>query len=156
MPDFPAIRERHGLIVAAEAGRTHQDWYAQYPGGYHAKTRELIEHGLTISDEALETAKTGRAQLRNELTALMDEHEFDLWISPSAPGAAPAGLDSTGDPVMNLPWTHSGLPTLGLPSRFNPAGLPLGIQLAGRFGTDEILFKMGSLVNQSLKETMKA
>jgi Asp-tRNA(Asn)/Glu-tRNA(Gln) amidotransferase A subunit family amidase len=69
----------------------------------------------------------------------MDAHGLDLWLSPSTLGPAPKGLDSTGDPVMNLPWTHSGLPTLNLPSGFNADGLPLGIQLAGRWYADETL-----------------
>jgi Asp-tRNA(Asn)/Glu-tRNA(Gln) amidotransferase A subunit family amidase len=69
----------------------------------------------------------------------MNRHGLDLWLSPAAPGSAPKGLDSTGDPVMNLPWTHSGLPTLTLPAGFNAAGLPLGLQLAARWYADEAM-----------------
>ncbi|GIS67275.1 MAG: hypothetical protein CM1200mP6_03430 [Anaerolineaceae bacterium] len=56
----------------------------------------------------------------------MDRDQIDLWISPSAPGVAPHGLDSTGDPVMNLPWTHSGLPTIGIPLARMPIDYLLG------------------------------
>jgi Asp-tRNA(Asn)/Glu-tRNA(Gln) amidotransferase A subunit family amidase len=38
---------------------------------------------------------------------------------------------------MNLPWTHAGLPTLTLPAGKNKAGLPLGLQLTGRWFGDE-------------------
>ncbi|HFQ93760.1 MAG TPA: amidase, partial [Anaerolineae bacterium] len=65
-----------------------------------------------------------------------------------APGPAPAGLDSTGDPVMNLPWTHSGLPTLALPSGFNDAGLPLGLELNGRWYEDETLLAYGKEIEE--------
>ena len=71
---------------------------------------------------------------------VMKANDLDLWIAPSAPGPAPNGLESTGDPIMNLPWTHCGLPTLNIPSGFNPKGLPLGTQLAGRWTADEQLF----------------
>ena len=81
----------------------------------------------------------GRRQLTQQLSLLMDENGLDLWISPSAPGAAPAGLESTGDPVMNLPWTHSGLPSVNIPSGKDAQGLPLGLQVAGRWYEDEAL-----------------
>jgi len=141
MPDFDDIYARHNLITAAEAAQTHQMWFAEYSDHYHPKTSDLIRRGQATSPERLAEALQGCEQLRNELTALMDEHSIDLWLSPSAPGAAPRGLDSTGDPVMNLPWTHSGLPTLNIPSGFNEAGLPLGLQVAARWYGDEALLQ---------------
>jgi aspartyl-tRNA(Asn)/glutamyl-tRNA(Gln) amidotransferase subunit A len=44
---------------------------------------------------------------------------------------------------MNLPWTHCGLPTLNLPARKNSQGLPMGLQVAGRFDEDETLLQWG-------------
>jgi Asp-tRNA(Asn)/Glu-tRNA(Gln) amidotransferase A subunit family amidase len=71
----------------------------------------------------------------------MDEHRVDAWITPAAPGPAPHGLESTGDPVMNMPWTQSGLPSVTLPSGFAPDGLPLGLQVIARFGHDATLLE---------------
>ena len=82
-------------------------------------------------------ALNGREELRTTLSGLMEENEIDLWITPSAPGPAPEGLDSTGDPVMNLPWTQCGMPTVTLPSGKSSEGLPLGLQVIGRSGEDE-------------------
>ncbi|MBU0512146.1 MAG: amidase [Chloroflexi bacterium] len=141
MPDYDDISARHNLITAAEAARTHQTWFPEYGDLYHPKTGDLIRRGQATSPERLAEALQGCEQLRDELTALMDEYSIDLWLSPSAPGAAPRGLDSTGDPVMNLPWTHSGLPTLNIPSGFNEAGLPLGLQVAARWYADEALLQ---------------
>ena len=143
MPDFEEIAHCHGVIVAAEAYQVHEAWYDQYGDLYHSKTVELIQRGKAISSDELDQARQGREKLRQELTALMDEHKIDLWLSPGAPDAAPKGLDSTGDPVMNLPWTHSGLPALCLPSGKNKAGLPLGLQVAGRWFEDENLLHWG-------------
>ena len=39
-----------------------------------------------------------------EIRRVFLDHNIDLWISPSTVGPAPKGLESTGDPVMNLPW----------------------------------------------------
>jgi Asp-tRNA(Asn)/Glu-tRNA(Gln) amidotransferase A subunit family amidase len=139
MPDFEDVVARHNLIVAAEAAQVHSQWFAQFGGLYHPKTAELIDRGQSVSARQLSRALAGRQQLRAELTALMDEHQLDLWLSPATVGPAPKGLESTGDPVMNLPWTHSGLPTLNLPAGFNSEGLPMGAQLAGRWYADETL-----------------
>ena len=69
----------------------------------------------------------------------MDKYGIDLWIAPSAPGPAPKGLDSTGNPIMNLPWTQSGLPAVTLPTGKAENGLPLGLQIIGRWYEDEKL-----------------
>lgn len=144
MPDFEAIAARHNLIVAAEAARFHAEWFAVHQEKYHWKTAELIQRGLKIKDSQLKKAISGRTVLRESLMQLMNKYGLDLWLSPPAPGAAPAGLDSTGDPVMNLPWTHAGLPTLTLPAGKNSAGLPLGLQLTGRWFGDEALLSFAS------------
>jgi len=152
MPDFDAIVERHGLIVAAEAAQTHEKWFAQYRENYHFKTAELIESGQAIATDALNTALEGRKSLREALTRLMEEHGIDIWLSPSAPGPAPKGMLSTGDPIMNLPLTHSGLPTLGIPSGKNAQGLPLGLQIAAPWYEDEKLFDYGQGILNVLQE----
>ena len=149
--DIDAIEERHSLIVAAEAARVHADWYSIHAELYEARTRALIERGREITDAALGAALMGRARLRHDLTGLMDSHDIDLWLSPAAAGPAPAGLESTGDPVMNRPWTHAGLPTLALPAGQDDDGLPLGIQLAARWDRDETLLAWGRGIEEALE-----
>ena len=152
MPDFEAIRERHYLITRGDAFRVHRNWFPKYRAVYHPKTVELLEKGQGVSDDELESAKKGREQLRAQLQALMAEHGIDVWVSPSAVGPAPKGLDSTGDPVMNLPWTHAGLPVIGLPAGRSAEGLPLGLQLAARWGEDEKLFEWAQGIESVLKD----
>jgi len=52
-------------------------------------------------------------------------------------------LDSTGDPAMNLPWTHSGLPALSVPAGRAKNGLPLGLQCVAGWQRDEELLGWG-------------
>ena len=150
MPDFDVVCTHHNLLLAAEASRVHAQWFPQYEDCYHAKTVELIERGQTITGGDLMAARHGREELRSALLVLMDVNQIDLWISPSATGVAPRGLESTGDPVMNLPWTHGGLPTIGLPSGKSSDGLPFGLQLAARFGFDETLFAWAAKIEEVL------
>ncbi|MFC1776978.1 amidase [Pseudomonadota bacterium] len=137
MPDFDDIYNRHQLIVAAEAALVHADWFIRYRPLYHEKTAGLIRRGMAVSQQDLWSALAGRQKLRNELTGIMVDAGIDMWIAPGATGTAPGGLDSTGDPIMNLPWTHSGLPALSLPSGTDESGLPFGLQLVGKWHQDE-------------------
>ena len=148
--DFPAVVERHNIILAAEASRVHAAWFSDFSFLYHRKTAELIEKGLKISDSILEQALIEAWQFRLDLSTLMDIHGIDAWISPAAKGAAPRGLASTGDPVMNLPWTQAGFPTLGLPSGMNAEGLPLGLQITADFNRDEDLLGWGADIEKAL------
>jgi Asp-tRNA(Asn)/Glu-tRNA(Gln) amidotransferase A subunit family amidase len=146
LPDFDRIRDRHRKILAFEAARVHREWYDAYADRYHEKTRALIDDGLRIAEEEYHDLLEETHRFRSEMQAAMIEHEIDAWITPSAPGTAPFGLDSTGDPVMNLPWTQAGLPTLTIPTGAGSNGLPLGTQVVGRWYRDEDLFLAGRAI----------
>ncbi len=150
MPDFDQIIARHLLINAAETAQVHADWYTEYGDQYHPKTVELIERGKETAPDDLAAAKAGQLQLRAEIEALMATRQLDGWITPPAPGAAPAGLESTGNPVMNLPWSHCGLPSVTLPAGTNVAGLPLGVQLVGDWYDDEAILAHAAIVESML------
>ena len=115
------------------------------------KRPDLLERGRQIDEQTLQEARQMSADLRDTLDEAMDDYGIDLWLSPSAVGQAPWGLESTGDPVMNLPWTHAGVPTLTLPSGFSATGLPLGLQLAARWYRDEDLLAWAPLLEHALE-----
>lgn len=137
-PDFQQLHRWHHRLVAAEAAQVHTKWYRRYKPLYRPETVELIERGLKVSAADLKTARGVRQRQRDYLSALMRQNGVDVWISPSATGPAPHGLSSTGDSVMQLPWTQAGVPLLTVPTGFI-GGLPVGIQIAGSCGEDEAL-----------------
>ncbi len=68
-------------------------------------------------------------------------------MTPAAPGVAPKGLGSTGDPAFCTLWTLSGLPAVSLPLFAGEGGLPLGAQLVGASGRDgRLLRTAGALI----------
>ena len=139
MPDFAEIRSRHDAIMSAEAARVHAEWFRNYEKLYSAKFMELIRRGQAITDSQLQDAFSARDNFRADIRRTFLDHNIDLWISPSTVGPAPRGLESTGDPIMNLPWTQAGLPAINLPAGKSQDGLPLGLQAVGNWYKDESL-----------------
>lgn len=139
MSDFAEIRARHDVILSAEAAQVHRDWFREYENLYSTKFTELIRRGQQVTGDQLQDALSTRDTLRAELRRAFLDHDIDLWISPSTIGPAPKGLESTGDPIMNLPWTQAGLPAINLLIGKNQEGLPLGLQLVGNWYKDESL-----------------
>lgn len=146
LPDFADVRRHHLALMAAEAADSHARWFDQYEALYHPRTAELIRRGRGVSDDERKAALAYQRDTRQRLSDLVENHGLDAWLCPPAPGPAPHGLDSTGDPVMNLPWTFAGLPALTLPTGVNAAGLPLGLQLTGRRQGDELLLQHAQLI----------
>jgi Asp-tRNA(Asn)/Glu-tRNA(Gln) amidotransferase A subunit family amidase len=153
MADFAGIDARHRLLVAAEAAETHARWFARYGDRYHPKTAELILRGQNVRPAERDAAIAGSLALRQALQTQMDAHGLDAWIAPAAVGPAPLTLESTGDPVMALPWHHAGLPAIALPAGTNDAGWPLGLQIIGRFGADEALLAVAARLEGALAGT---
>ena len=149
LEEIKEINTRHNRLVAAEAAIAHDDWFEEFTNQYSEKTIELISEGQIVDVVEVINGRRGRRDLRQRLHEAMNQNRVDIWISPSAPGTAPKGIENTGNPVMNLPWTHAGVPTVTIPTK-RIDGLPLGMQCAGRFGDDERLITWCDRIKQEL------
>lgn len=150
MAHFEDIYHHHIVVNEKDAADYHEQ-FSDYFHLYHPKTMELVQDGRKHSRRALAEGREVKRQTRRYLHQLMDQHRLDAWITPAATGTAPQGYTRTGDPVMQLPWTNAGMPTLNLPSGLAKNGLPYGLQLAARANEDELLFMIGRGVEQLLE-----
>ena len=154
--DIAAINHRHRRLTMAEAAAEHAEWFGAYEASYRPRTAATLREGLTVGSEELARARAGQFELRQALHTLMRHEQIDIWACPPAVGPAPLGLESTGDPVMNLPWTHAGLPAITVPAGTGPGGLPWGLQLAGAYGHDEQLLAWAHGIAQVMQEARGA
>lgn len=139
LAEIDRISALHRRLIFAEFADQHAAIYDQHADLYRPRTAEIIASGRAVSAAQRAEAIASTEQLRNALQTQMDAAGIDAWACPAAPGPAPAGIHATGDPAMNLPWTHAGLPAVTLPAGVAANGLPLGLQLVARFGADEAL-----------------
>lgn len=150
LEDITGIAERHHDMISAEFAEEHSDYFVRYEALYRPRTAEMLRHGQKQGRAAAERGNSSQRELRERLQAKMNEHGLHAWVSPAAVGEAEKGLLSTGDPCMNMPWTHAGVPVLTFPTGRGSQNLPLGIQLAGAFGEDDALLAVGCALHDLL------
>ncbi|MGP1256554.1 MAG: amidase [Kiloniellales bacterium] len=122
------------LVMAYEGARALAHERRTAREALSAPLLELTDAGAVADSDAYLQARARTRTARAALAELFTE--VDILLTPPAPDAAPEGLKATGDPMFNRIWTLLGLPCLALPAGTDPAGLPLGLQLVGRFDDD--------------------
>jgi Asp-tRNA(Asn)/Glu-tRNA(Gln) amidotransferase A subunit family amidase len=147
---LPAILEdawrAHPVIQDYEAYRALAFEYDRHRERVAPMTREVLDKAAAITADAYDAARRTTRLARQAFGELMTDH--DVLLTPSAPGAAPRGLGSTGSPIFNRLWTLMGAPATNVPGLADPAGLPLGIQVVGRFGRDRATLEAALFVEQ--------
>ncbi|ACC75335.1 Amidase (plasmid) [Paraburkholderia phymatum STM815] len=132
--DLARIVDALQVILRVEA------WHAMGPvSEYHRAQlshhmQALIDEGAAMPEARYRDALALQSALRAESAALLAG--CDALVSVPATGAAPEGLDDTGDPVFCAPWSLLGVPALTVPSGWTAQGLPLGFQIVGAYGED--------------------
>jgi len=145
--DYERVDRQHLDLTTGEVAREHEAWFAAYEPFYRTTTAETIRAGLEVSDGRLAEARAGRERTRERVHERMDAAGVDVWVCPAAPGPAPASIATTGDSVMNRPWSYAGLPSVTVPAG-RVDGLPVGLQCVGRFGSDErLLTRVGGVAD---------
>lgn len=111
----------------APEARTHADAFST---GFAS----LLATGNAIDGRRHGAARMHAAEVRRALAETFEQ--VDVIIAPSAPGEAPAGLESTGDPLFNRMWTLLGLPCVHVPTGVGSHGMPVGVTVIGPYHGD--------------------
>jgi Asp-tRNA(Asn)/Glu-tRNA(Gln) amidotransferase A subunit family amidase len=137
----PTIQEFEAHQALAWEYRTHYD---AMPPLLRAKLDETVGLQPAAYDEARGIARRARGALADIFK------DVDVLLTFSAPGAAPKGLASTGDPRFNRLWTLMGVPCVNLPATVAEGGVPVGVQLIARFGDDAGVLAAAGFVEEAL------
>lgn len=145
------INEAHKKMIAGEFTKCHRKWYGTYSALYSEHSRKLFEEGKAVGEKELMLIRAERIKYRERIDGLLSREKAIALLTPSSKDAAPRGLENTGSPLLNLPWTYAGLPAVTIPAAINPEGLPLGIQIVGSFCRDEELLSLAARIESLLK-----
>jgi amidase len=109
---------------------------------------ELLDRGHRVTPEQYARARGKREEYRAWLDHVFERN--DAIATVPATGEAPDGISNTGDASFCSLWTQAGMPAITLPSGFGPRGLPLGLQIVGRYREDEHALKVASWIEATL------
>ncbi len=142
LPMFADAQAISGTILMSEAAAYHRDLLARDGDKLTPSVRLRLEAGLFVSAADYLKAQQARARFNYEMAQLL--REVDLLAGPSEPITAPPILateveigERTVGTVGALtqytrPYNISGTPAISVPCGFSQAGMPIGLQLAGR------------------------
>jgi Asp-tRNA(Asn)/Glu-tRNA(Gln) amidotransferase A subunit family amidase len=157
--DKPKVAEiEHELAAATSLSTKINSWETRwFIRGCRDRDASKLSRGMQERLQQSETLTLGdyraalleRARIRAryaELTAACQG-----CITLSAPGPAPAGLQSTGSPQFAVPSSLLGTPALSLPL-FEVDGMPLGLQVLGFANDDAATFATAAWLRDHLRD----
>jgi Asp-tRNA(Asn)/Glu-tRNA(Gln) amidotransferase A subunit family amidase len=140
----------HKTIMEADMAASFEAEWLRGRDKLSEQLRSLIERGREV--RAVDYQRAVRAL--GPVTASFDElfmERYDAILTPAAPGPAPKGLGSTGDPSFCSLWTLLGMPAISLPLMQASNGLPIGVQLVGRRNYDARLLRTARWLAEKLR-----
>jgi Asp-tRNA(Asn)/Glu-tRNA(Gln) amidotransferase A subunit family amidase len=146
-PSFAEVTVKHRRLMTVEAAEYHQATFGEHRDQYGPCIASLLDEGTDASAVDYARALVHRRQLGRDLLACFAD--FDALLTPATTGGAP-GVETTGDPKFNSPWSYVGYPTISVPCALADDGLPLSLQLVGRPFDEARLFSAAAWCEKTL------
>jgi Asp-tRNA(Asn)/Glu-tRNA(Gln) amidotransferase A subunit family amidase len=128
-------------IMLFEAARNLGELQSRERARMSPAVNAALDEGRTIGADAYEAALSAREKAITFFTQWLEG--FDAVLAPAAPGAAPRGLATTGDPSCCTLWSLLGFPAISLPAGLAQQ-MPVGLQLAAPQNCDDRLLAMAA------------
>jgi len=144
---FTAYNSCGRVILLAEAYAIHEDDLKTRPLDYGQLTMERIMLGGYITAADLVQAQRLRRELSQEVNSVFLK-QYDALIAPSSMSPAPE-IDATPTgfplnwPMQTMPFNVTGNPAMSIPIGFSESGLPLSMQIVGRYFGEAAVFQVG-------------
>ena len=149
LPDaFDEARDVQRTIMLAEGARALGAIQRRDRAKLSATLNQALDAGRAIDEATLARAYASRVAMIAAATSWLAP--FDALGAPSAPGPAPEGLGTTGDPSCCTFASLLGFPAITLPVGRSAGGLPLGMQLVGLAGDDDDLLSVAHWCEDAL------
>jgi Asp-tRNA(Asn)/Glu-tRNA(Gln) amidotransferase A subunit family amidase len=145
---FKGLLDAQITVSQFETGRSFADEVIRHGAKLRPALYERCLQGYDIAPEAYQRAIALGRECRQMLPDVLAD--CDVLLAPAAPGEAPKGLDSTGNPVLNQVWTFLHAPLVSLPAARGANGLPLGLQAIGRLDEDARTLECAHWIHQRL------
>jgi aspartyl-tRNA(Asn)/glutamyl-tRNA(Gln) amidotransferase subunit A len=132
-------------ILLPEALAFHRRWLSERPEDYGEDVRARLDLGLAYPAVAYVEAQ----RFRSLIVEQWRQHVFDkvdLLVTPTTPVPAPGQDEDVLQVTMNLtrftnPINLLGLPAASVPCGLSAGGLPIGLQIIGRWFEEALVLR---------------
>jgi Asp-tRNA(Asn)/Glu-tRNA(Gln) amidotransferase A subunit family amidase len=146
--DFEHLVQAQTQVQLAEQAQSLAYERLQHFERLSPRLQGIMNAGLAVTLAQYDQAQAWLARCRAQLADVFTD--VDVLLTPSAPGAAPLGLDNTGDPVFCRIWTALHTPTVNIPAGHTAQGMPLGLQVVGPVAGDALTLAAAHALHQVL------
>jgi Asp-tRNA(Asn)/Glu-tRNA(Gln) amidotransferase A subunit family amidase len=143
-----SLADLQSAIMSYEAWLAYVPEYQTHLNELSEPFRAVLAAGASLGGERYAVLQQQAEQGRHAVAACFDR--FDVLLAPSAPGEAPAGLASTGDPIFSRMWTLLGNPCVSVPVGTGPSGLPIGVTVVGPRWRDNVALSAAARLERAL------
>lgn len=159
-PDWNDPRETTAISwYASFAGRFGQ-LYDRQPDWIEPSLAEMIEAGRRVSGEDLVKASLARTVFYHQAREFFKQ--YDLLLTPQMPVGAwsveqgPREIGGVSTPSMfdrlnfTFPFNMTGQPAASVPCGFTSEGLPVALQIVGRWHADTLVLQAAAAFEQAM------
>lgn len=152
LSDAVGATEDCTVLILAEALAVHRERLDADPGRFGDDVRRRLERGRSVS--GVELAQAFDRMRRWRACMLVRLERVDVILTPTTPTTAPtiAGAEMISTTArltrFTYPWSLAWLPAVSVPSGFDDAGLPTGVQLAAAPWRDGLLLRVGQALQR--------
>ena len=158
-PGWDDQREAAAMAWNVSYASRNAERYTQRPEWFEPSLVEMIEAGRRVSAVDLGLAQLARTEFYHQVRQLFEA--YDLLLTPQMPLGAwsvergPSHMDGTPTPSMfdRLPFTFpfnlTGQPAASVPCGFTSEGLPVALQIVGRWHADTLVLQAAAACEQA-------
>ena len=158
-PGWSDQREAAAMAWNVSYASRNAERYAQRSEWFEPSLVEMIEAGQRVSAVDLGLAQLARTEFYHQVRQLFET--YDLLLTPQMPLGAwsvergPSHIDGTPTPSMfdRLPFTFpfnlTGQPAASVPCGFTSEGLPVALQIVGRWHADTLVLQAATACEQA-------
>jgi len=145
----------HTPIMWSELAHVHREWFPSRKSEYTEFSQDRIAASREIPAIDYLHGLDERRRMQARIATAMHEQGIDLHMLPTSPMVATLHEDLYDDVdrgaelmalgTWNSPFNVTGQPSLSLPCGFSDDHLPIGFQIVGRHGEDNLVLQAGKI-----------
>lgn len=154
LPDYDDYAACGRIIMFTEAFAIHEKDFRERPDDFAASTYQRMMLGAFVTGSDIVQAHRLRGELIEATQNVL--HQCDALITACALDAAPAigGRDNwtkpSDSPNQTMPWNVTGHPAMSVPTGLNREGLPLSLQIVGKYFDEPMVLRIAAALEQAL------